>query len=203
MPLSSDDKSKTGWGGASFHHANPQRSVHTTTGTFLVPASADRLPPVPDQHLTTVERAICILADMLDDRDHQICMGEGASSSSRRDQDAETLRLLANGALRRLLPPDPRKIVGDFRVVTRHHAECRGITLHDALYASLAHHRHCGVITVADFVVVPRRDLGDSWWVYDSVADSLDDAHDSVGRNSEQEAIRRSRWWAVVARVAA
>lgn len=106
MTLSSKDKhpNPSGWG-YTFNHTVPQRRLQTVAGNLLVPASADDLPKVPDEHLATVERAVALIADLLSDRDHQLYMGAHLETNARANDVAFTLRRLIGpaGMLRAVL----------------------------------------------------------------------------------------------------
>ena len=107
MTLSSKDKTPNISGyGQRFHHTVPQRHVSTVVGSFLVPASADDLPPVPLEHVETIERALNLLADLLSDKDHQLFMA--SYPDKRANEEAAVIRRLTNGALRSMLGPDAR-----------------------------------------------------------------------------------------------
>jgi hypothetical protein len=106
MTLSKKDKqpNPSGWG-YTFNHTTPQRRLQTVAGSLLVPASADDLPRVPEDHLVTVERAIGLIANLLADRDHQLFMGEHRELNARADAEAAALRRLIGptGMLRTML----------------------------------------------------------------------------------------------------
>jgi hypothetical protein len=76
MTLSSRDKSPTAWGGATFHHVEPQRRLPTVMGDLLVPASADDIPPVTAEAMASFDAAIDLLAAHLTDRDFLIFFGD-------------------------------------------------------------------------------------------------------------------------------
>ena len=104
MTLSIKDKIPNPSGsGYYFEHTSPQRHVWTSAGNFLVPRSADDLPEVPIQHVTTIEDALYLLADLLTDRDHRLFMGDSKQCNEAADIEANALRRLAGGELRAML----------------------------------------------------------------------------------------------------
>lgn len=76
MTLSARDKSKspTGWG-HDFHHTDPQRLVPCVLGDMLAPRSADDIPPISPEAMASVQAALGLLADLIEDRDHNLFLG--------------------------------------------------------------------------------------------------------------------------------
>lgn len=70
------DKTPTAWGGAHFHHVEPQRRMSTIMGDLLVPASADDIQPVTSEAMASFDAAIELLAAHLTDRDFLIFFGD-------------------------------------------------------------------------------------------------------------------------------
>jgi hypothetical protein len=70
MPLSERDKSPkpSGWG-MNFHHTDPQRHVPCVLGDMLAPRSADDIAPITPAAMDSVQQALKLLANLIDDRD--------------------------------------------------------------------------------------------------------------------------------------
>lgn len=98
----------SGWG-HDFHHTNPQRRVKTIIGELLVPASADDIPPVSEQAMSSVEAALRLLADQITDRDLILFFGFSPDGSVAQAAAAEArvIRRLASNGLRGILRTTP------------------------------------------------------------------------------------------------
>lgn len=69
--LSERDKTpkSSGWG-FDFHHTDPQRHVLCILGHMLTPRSADDIPPITPEAMTSVQAALKLIADLVGDREH-------------------------------------------------------------------------------------------------------------------------------------
>jgi hypothetical protein len=175
---------ESGWG-YDFVPASPQRHVKLTIGSMLVPAAADALPTLTHGQVDTVERAILMIAGMLEDRDFEIFLGinpEGQEAANCR-READALRRLADGTLREFLGTDDRTPEGKvFSGATERGRRAQSDTLTGVVDCLLAYHRHGAALKASDMFIVR---VADAWRVYESRVAHLDDPGDE-------------RWWATI-----
>lgn len=97
MSLSERDKIPNPSGyGHIFHHTDPQRRVPCVLGDMLAPRSADDIAPITPAAMASVQAALKLLADLVEDREHNLELG----CSERQNElalKARDIRLTAKG----------------------------------------------------------------------------------------------------------
>ena len=97
MSLSDRDKTPklSGWG-HDFHHTNPQRRVPCVLGDMLAPLSADDIAPITPAAMASVQAAINLLADLVEDREHGLFLAVSHKLEEYREKACD-IRLAARG----------------------------------------------------------------------------------------------------------
>ena len=98
MSLSEPNKTRAPHGcGYYFNHTNPQRRVPCILGNMLAPLTADDIPPITPEAMASVQAALALLADIVEDRDFGLYLAESDERLKRNVQHAKEIRLVAKG----------------------------------------------------------------------------------------------------------
>jgi hypothetical protein len=96
MSLSERDKTPNPSGyGHNFHHTDPQRRVPCVLGDMLAPRSADDIPPITPEAMASVQTALKLLADMIEDHEHNLYMACSDARMAELVLKARDIRLTA------------------------------------------------------------------------------------------------------------
>jgi len=97
MPLSERDKTPnaSGWG-FDFKYAEPQRRVPCVLGNMLAPRSADAIPPITPEAMSSVQAALQLLANLVEDPDFNLFLAN-SDHQAEMQLKARDIRLTAKG----------------------------------------------------------------------------------------------------------